>query len=1104
MTKINRRPFIAAANINSIEAQQIYFLAAIISFLYRFTSFDQGYEACSQDKGSSVAQKDPSVFRNETTWSDDTPARTSSLRDKGKSQPPQRSSNQPIAMYNATPPDQLPPFLAIAATVLLKNWFDTSTMDKGMNLLRQGRLSQFFIYRNSAACLCNGGTLSLLFKQTHRIAAGFTLQEEHCDLCTLSEPGKRCAHIAALCILSLHECHDGSHVPLPLLFKQSLWGRMADFLNNWLNNEKGSTQCIRDEKVVRLRKETTHGTLNATAADIGTTATDLLDLKGSGTIHTLYKRMQQRCITPNEQQLLHAGATSKGMQQDGSIWTRLCALAYCCLGDAAPEITYAAAAGCFQFEAGDAALGLHLSTPLPKANTYELLKNFGLSNDRFRQLPDARPGSQVSLNTDGNIVIRPIAWLVDGRVIHLPDLDQHKFGNHYYLVGEGFFRIGQADSAAKITAEKAAQASPSLLQFLRKDDEMIIERRDVADFLERNSKQLHHPDNQVAPEVLEIRTIQVPDRLLINELREEDGWIVLACAFGIGKEVVALPQLLQQIKKRQPLTAGLTTLDLHEGPLAWLYQLFAKNRSTVCKTNRKTIILPRGEFACLISAIPVIEHQHNAPKLQQTLERLTTPQQQTQLNTAIRYPSHLRDYQKEGLSWLFTLYELGLGGILADDMGLGKTHQALALIETIFREATASTPILVVCPASVLLHWADKINRFYPDLGFAFYYGPDRDLETALQQRIILTTYAVARGDQYALEQCSFDLIVFDEIQALKNRNTATHQACKAFRCRVAIGLSGTPIENSLEDLFSIFSICLPGFFGSFKTFQDTFLIPIEKYGAKQQEQLLTQRIQPFLLRRTRAKVLIELPELIEDDRSCELSGVQLLLYRETIAGQQPLLSDIADAATRIDYLHVFAMLTRLKQICDHPCLVEKCTNPNKYSSGKWDLFVELLDEALDNGRKVVVFSQYLGMLDLMAHHLTAQKIGFASLRGDMSIATRQAMIDRFATESQCMVFTASLLAGGTGIDLLAGNVVIHYDRWWNPAKENQATARVHRMGQQDVVHLFRLSTQNTLEEKIDKIIANKQHLSDSIIREDELGMIKQLSREQLLELFSL
>lgn len=1006
-------------------------------------------------------------------------------------------------MYNATPGEHIPPFLPIAATVLLKHWFDTSTLDQGVNLLRQGRLSDFFIHRNSAACLHNTAPLTLFFKQTKRIDAGFTIQAEHCPLCDSPQPGNRCAHIAALCILSLHESRDGTYGPLPLLFKQSLWGKMADFLVTWLSGEKGATHFSRDEKTVRLHKETTQGSLSAVVAQTSTLATALLDPQGNDTIHTLYKQMQQAGLSDNERQLIKAGATSKSLQVDGSIWTRLCTLAFCCLGDLDPAISYNAATACFQFAAGEVNGPVQLTTPLPKATTYELLQTFGKLHAQFRPLPDGRPGSAVSLNEQGSIVIRPITSLADGRVMPLADLGSQKFGNRYYLPGEGFFRIGPADNSAKITAEKATPTSPSLLHFLRKDEEIIIEHRDVADFLARNRQQLQHPDNQVAPQVLDIQFIDIPDRLVIIDLREEEGWIVLACGFGIGKEVVALPQLLRHIKKRLPLTVGLVTLELHKGPLAWLYQLFTKNRSTIGTKNR-TVVLTRGEFACLIAAIPVIEHQHNSPDLQQTLERLLAPEQLYQRHPDISYPGHLRDYQKDGLSWLFTLYELGLGGILADDMGLGKTHQALALIETVLRAATTSPSILVICPASVLLHWADKINRFYPDLGFALYYGADRNLEEALQQRLMLTTYAIARGDREALEQHHFDLIVFDEIQALKNRNTATHQACKALRSRVAIGLSGTPIENSLEDVFAIFAVCLPGFFGTFKTFQHTFLIPIEKFGAKQQEQLLTQRIAPFLLRRSRNKVLIELPELIEDDRSCELSDDQLLLYRDTIASQQSLLNELADESTGIDYLHVFAMLTRLKQICDHPCLVEKCTNPNKYDSGKWDLFVELLEESLENGRKVVVFSQYLGMLDLMAHHLSAKEIGFASLRGDMSIAARQAMIDRFTTDRQCMVFTASLLAGGTGIDLIAGNVVIHYDRWWNPAKENQATARVHRMGQQDVVHLFRLSTQNTLEEKIDKIIATKQQLSDAIIREDELGMIKQLTREELLELFTL
>jgi SNF2 family DNA or RNA helicase len=1007
-------------------------------------------------------------------------------------------------MYNSTPPDQIPPFLPVAASVVLQSWFDTKTLDKGLALLRQAKLSDFFIYRNSAACLCNSAALSLVFRQTSRISAGFTLQDEYCERCAPSNTKKRCAHIAALCILSLEEIHEASYAPLPLQFKQSAWWITSDFLYNWLSNEKGAIQFTRDQNLITLHKETKDGSLTVAFRDIGTTATPLLDPEGNDTIHALYKRMQKRCTTENEHLLIRAGATSKGMQQDRSIWTRICALAYCHLGDVPPALSYCGATGCFQLEIGDDQCGLRISATLPRARTYDLIRRLDKLNGQFRLLPDARPGSSVSLTSEGNVIVRPIVWLTDDRVLHVSELRDHQYGNHYYLPGEGFFRIAQADNASKITAEKTSQANLSLFDFLRKDEEIVVEQREVADFLDRNRKQLQHPDNQVAPEVLDIRFLHTPDRLIVTDLREEEGWIVLSCQFGIGKDVVSLPQLIQHIQARQQLRVGLTTLELHDGPLAWLYQLFLRNPSGESDTPHRAIFLTRGEFASLVGAIPTIEHQHNSPRLQQTLARLTAPDQQNQRNTAIRYQSHLRDYQRDGLSWLFTLYELGLGGILADDMGLGKTHQALALIDTIFRESTASTPMLVICPTSVLLHWADKINRFYPALRFAVYYGPGRDLETALQQRLILTTYAVARGDRAVLEECLFDLIVFDEIQALKNRSTETHQACAAFRSRVAIGLSGTPIENSLEDLFSIFSVCLPGFFGSFKTFLYTFLTPIEKFGSAYHEELLIQKIRPFVLRRSRTKVLVELPELIEDDRSCELSDDQLLLYRETIAGQQSLLNDLADQETRIDYLHVFAVLTRLKQICDHPCLVEKCHDPKEYRSGKWELFLELLEEALDNGRKVVVFSQYLGMLDLMAHHFSENNIGFASLRGDMPLSRRQAMIDRFATDAHCRVFTASLLAGGTGIDLLAGKVVIHYDRWWNPAKEKQATARVHRMGQQDVVHLFRLSTQNTLEEKIDKIIANKEQLSDSIIKDDELGMIKKLSRNQLLELFAL
>ena len=269
-------------------------------------------------------------------------------------------------------------------------------------------------------------------------------------------------------------------------------------------------------------------------------------------------------------------------------------------------------------------------------------------------------------------------------------------------------------------------------------------------------------------------------------------------------------------------------------------------------------------------------------------------------------------------------------------------------------------------------------------------------------------------------------------------------------------------------------------------------------------EKRLRNLIQPFILRRNRKQVLKELPELTIDDRICELSDTQVKLYRDTVDESQELIEDLTLEEESIKYINILAMLTRLKQICNHPCLLEGCRDATQYESGKWNLFVELLSECLAANLKVVVFSQYTGMLDIIEHYLDRSTIGFASLRGSMPVASREKMIRKFSDDSECKVFCASLLAGGTGIDLVAAQVVIHYDRWWNPAKEAQATARVHRMGQKKQVQVFRLITTGTLEEKIHALLKQKQEMADSLISEDEGGVIKQLDRSHLKELFRL
>jgi SNF2 family DNA or RNA helicase len=375
-------------------------------------------------------------------------------------------------------------------------------------------------------------------------------------------------------------------------------------------------------------------------------------------------------------------------------------------------------------------------------------------------------------------------------------------------------------------------------------------------------------------------------------------------------------------------------------------------------------------------------------------------------------------------------------------------------------------------------------------------------LQKAQARGLILTTYGVVRQDLEQLQLCSFDIILLDEIQHLKNRTTAIHQAVAALNGRVKIGLTGTPVENSLQDLRSLFDICLPGLLGSEREFQRNYVQPITEAGSTEVRDRLSRLIHPFILRRSRAQVLTELPEIIEDDRTCELCDDQISLYREVLKGREQDLEELASDTAAIPYMNILATITRLKQICCHPCLVQGCTHPEDYGSGKWDLFIELTGELLAAGMKFVVFSQYTGMIALIERYLEEAGIGFAGLKGNMPVGKRQKMIAEFNTNPDCRVFCASLLAGGIGIDLTGAQAVIHYDRWWNPAREEQATARVHRMGQKNVVQVFRLITRGTLEEKIHHLITRKRDLAASLIQEDEAGIIKQLDRRQLAELF--
>lgn len=490
-------------------------------------------------------------------------------------------------------------------------------------------------------------------------------------------------------------------------------------------------------------------------------------------------------------------------------------------------------------------------------------------------------------------------------------------------------------------------------------------------------------------------------------------------------------------------------------------------------------------------------------KSRQFLEQFKNFQHAEPLNLS-GLKSTLRGYQQMGVNWLWFLYFHGLSGLLCDEMGLGKTHQAMALLVAA-HNFHPQAKFLVICPTSVIYHWEGLLKKFLPSLRTRVFYGMHRSVENfADQYDILLTSYGLLRSEKKLLSEMTFEIAIFDEIQIAKNAHSQTHKVLKLLQAKTRIGLTGTPIENRLLELKALFDVVLPSYMPTEAVFKELFVNPIEKLQDKEKKQLLAKFIYPFILRRKKSEVLLELPEKIEEIAYADLSDEQKKLYQNTyVHSRDSLFQDLKDPQKPLPYMHVFALLSKLKQICDHPCLVlDSIQDYRLHHSGKWDLFIELLQETRESGQKLVIFSQYLTMLDIIQKYLEEEKINYATIRG--STRDRKEQVEKFQTDPTCEVFVGSLQAAGVGIDLIAGSVVIHYDRWWNPAKENQATDRVHRIGQSRGVQVFKMVTKGTIEEHINRLIDKKLSLLQGVIGYDDQDQIKKLSREELTEMLKL
>ncbi len=459
----------------------------------------------------------------------------------------------------------------------------------------------------------------------------------------------------------------------------------------------------------------------------------------------------------------------------------------------------------------------------------------------------------------------------------------------------------------------------------------------------------------------------------------------------------------------------------------------------------------------------------------------------------------LRPYQNEGVNWLERLRMMFLSGILADDMGLGKTLQAIVAIAQYRQKKKGLT--LIVCPTSLLYNWKEEFSKFDPQLKVLVIDGipssRKRLIENMHKYDVIITSYTLLQKDVEHYKQVSFGYVILDEAQHIKNRGTRNAKSVKMVPAEHRLILSGTPIENSLDEMWSLFDFLMPGFLGSYDRFVEKY-IRVSGTELTHNLEYLRKKVAPFILRRMKSDVLKDLPPISEIVYHCQLSDMQQQLYRSYAESARNELVKLVerDGFDRVQ-IHVLATLTRLKQICCHPAIFAK-EKAEMGDSAKYDMLMELLQTLIEGKHKTVIFSQYTRMLQIMREDFEHRGIRFAYLDG--SSKNRLEIVKQFNEDETLPVFLVSLKAGGTGLNLVGADTVIHYDMWWNPAVENQATDRVHRMGQKKNVSAYKLITLNTIEEKIAEMQKRKKGLVKKVVSCDDEAIAK-LTWEDVLEL---
>ncbi len=569
----------------------------------------------------------------------------------------------------------------------------------------------------------------------------------------------------------------------------------------------------------------------------------------------------------------------------------------------------------------------------------------------------------------------------------------------------------------------------------------------------------------------------------------------------VGEEIINFDEIYDTIQSGEKYSR-IRSLGFVEYPAQNIYAMMRAFNSFDVYRNDENKFTVKTYRAGLINELKNLGVELVlSDKFKEFWEQMSTFSTHDGLQLPENATAEFREYQLKGYGWLWFMYKYGLNGILADDMGLGKTLQALTVLQKA-KEVDGPAPTLVICPTTVVFNWESEIQKFAPELSCLKLSGADRKslFKEIPNYDVVITSYALIRRDIKHFKDIIFRYIILDESQNIKNAMSQTAQAVKQLQASHKLALSGTPIENKLEELWSVFDFLMPGFLLTMAEFNSRYVNPIMERQDKTVEKRLKLQIYPFILRRMKRDVAKDLPDKVENIAYCELTDEQKDFYLQVLdSTKEELFKSIEQNGLEKSRLSIFSALLRLRQICCHPRLYDKENVKHIMSSGKFEKLKVMLEEIISEGHRVLLFSQFVNMLDIVKGWLEREGIEYEYLTGKTK--DRQAAVEHF-NNSKIPIFLISLKAGGTGLNLTGADYVIHYDPWWNPAVEDQATDRAYRIGQTKKVFVYRLITKNTVEEKIQKLKTVKRNLVDSVISVDR-NIVKSLTMDDIKEIFS-